>query len=333
MSLRPLLLLLAFLIAFLISEFIVSEIIQFPTYGAEQLVCYTPGKDPWGDPLWTPIWKANSFHYTAEGRKRIQCNNFGLPGINIVFSEEPIVVLGSSFVMGFECHAESIATSLLQRYIDSTGQKDTVMNLGGIHHDPYMAWCRLRYFENKYGFHPKRVILVTEQGFYRWMEPYPRPLNLEYTNYQEMPITALTRTADYLRNTYGYCNLVETGWGPRQWFKKLLLIPKRIVRKAHRVIKDKPTPIPAEADTISPDLLDVFSAFSETYPSFMLVSISSNDKLNKQLENYCSSQCIDFIYEPLMTPENRIFGKGHLNNLGHQKLYHLLVKCCSGWEE
>lgn len=169
---RASLLILAFIFSALISEAVIAKLVKYPAYGVEYKVAYRNGGG-----TWTNVRKPYSKLFNVEGKNLINVNNYGFPGTDIDKIENPIVILGSSYVEAFQYKPEDIASSLFSDKLKAIGITEPVLNLGCSGHDPYDSWFRLKYYENKYSFQPKDIVLVINSDNDSWFACHPQPFD------------------------------------------------------------------------------------------------------------------------------------------------------------
>ncbi len=286
------------ILALLLTEVLVGGVFGFPKYGVDYKVRYRNG-----GAVWTNIRYPHSSVFNVEGWKSVRYNNYGLPGSDIKGLDSLIVVLGSSFVEALQYDSEEIATSVFQRQLDKSGRSRQVMNLGCSGHDPYDAWFRLKYYEQKLGFNTHDVILVINSDNLDWFSRHPRPFQFEKSPWfgsVNRSMTSLIQTK--LRNTLSTAELTA-----------------RALKSDADVDAGEETKNTGSLKTpqVTEDLKSCLSAFSNTYDRFKVLSILSDPAFNTDLASYCETQGIDCLIRPIALPQYMINGAGHLNLQGN----------------
>lgn len=164
----------AFLIAALLAEMVVGQVVGYPRYGVD---FYVEGLDyrNWDK---SRVYKPYSRYMVTEGRNRgkvFQRNNFGFPGDDLYpeASAVNIAVIGSSFIEAQQVQPSQIATSILQRKIRDRGARVNVVNLGYRGGNPLNLYRRLKYWDERFAFNHV-VLLIDHYPF----QGLPRHLDI-----------------------------------------------------------------------------------------------------------------------------------------------------------
>lgn len=302
----------AFVLSAFISEAVIANLVRYPAYGVEYKVAYRKG-----GATWTNVRKPHSKLFNVEGKNLIKVNNFGFPGNDIEQIESPIVILGSSYVEAFQYKPDEIASSLFAEKLRKTGTVEPVLNLGCSGHDPYDSWFRLQYFENKYSFVPKDIILVinsdNESWFARHTQPFDFSLPASFGN----------------KHTGKFMNIVVEARNRSSIIEVF----------AKTVLKSDDIDLPAPQDDVeieaiddsgdyilSKEMEDCLKTFAEKYDGFMVVSIVGDFEFNQALSEFCQIEGIEHKINSLGNPRYMIDGAGHLNQEGNIALSEALFE-------
>jgi len=201
---KTLIIISAVITAFLITEVLTKEILDFPEYGiTEHVIGITTLKNR-GE-----IYKPFSKYMNNEnGYKVFRRNNAGFPGSNIVITDTSkyILVLGNSFVEGYQVQPDSISTSVFQSRLNNTEPQCQVVNLGASGHDIYDLWLRVNFFERL--FTPATLILIiTENSLIN------RGANLDFVLPSQFGIvnnSFKSKVLTFSRNSSSFINLIST---------------------------------------------------------------------------------------------------------------------------
>lgn len=310
------LLILSGLLAFSIVEIIVSKGFHFPSYGVSYKVRYRRDEG-----VWTNIRKPKARIFNVEGRTVTQLNNVGLPGQDIVNLDHPIVLLGSSYIEGFQFPPQKIAGTIFENDLRLENPISTVINLGCSGHDPYDSYFRLKYFEKILDFHTSDIILVLNSDNRAWLARHTQPLQFELpkdfgcinTNQREV-------LQIYIRNLSSFIELITKGIikhkaeaGPENEE------PAFINRELASSNENSPL-------SFTESLKNCLHVFQSQYEGFITVSLCDDISFNTQIDEFCRKEGIAFFVFPLVMPKYRINGAGHLNEEGNELLGHFLSR-------
>lgn len=314
----------AFLLAFLLVELVVAELVGFPREGRDRLIGSLRG--PHASNF---LYRPRSRYWNVEGGNRAFArNNLGLPGVDVpVRPGGPcLFVLGSSTVQAAQLEPELIATSRLQRMLAGAGRHPAVLNLGDSGHDPYESWFRARYFERL--FRPVRVVLVLDTSAIGYMN----------SRYREPPAYELP--ADFGRElpSGGRLSRISRGLRARSAFVNLLAV---------FLMRSLSHGQAAEADELDivqknrllerlPDSLrECLRRFRDTYGRrFLALSIMDVPDHNRSLARFCAVENIPFAYtDTVLVPGLRFHGRGHLTAAGNRALAEFMHEIISRYAE
>jgi len=296
---KTLLILAAFIFSFAAAEFIVGSILVFPKYGVERKmlgVRSSPGHQN--------IYKSHSQYWNSNGKFEIYIrNNLGLPGIDVDTSNvsKYIFVLGSSFVENQYLKPELISTSVFQTILKRSNNRFNVLNLGYSGFDPYDSFRRAHYFGETYK--PEFVILVINSYNAGSFKLSPESFILDKNSFSTDNSFA-TNFNLFLRNNSSFIRLVSI----------------LFQNKEEQTVE----PEKENSQNINTDLANLeicLKSFSEKYKDkFMCVSITSNDSMNRKIEEFCNKNNINFEYSGIMVPEYQFANDWHLNEKGNNAL-------------
>ena len=307
---RPFLFVLALACACLVAEFAL-RLIGYPALGAARR--YDMGR--WG---LHDLREPYSRYWSVEaGNKVFARNNIGLTGIDVDTSagSKFVFVLGSSYVEAFQVEPALMSTSVLQKRLQSSFDRVSVLNLGFSAYDPYQLYFTSVFYEMSYK--PHRVILFLEEVRYPAIRTYQPPLHFHIGESfgKENKRWWLQQFMIFLRNHSVFINLVRAGFGPAEG-------PDPEAKK------DIPGQRPEHTQGVDEFLAKPLDAFQERYGGrFICVSIDPDSAQNRLLGEFCHDRKIHFLSDgTINTPRNRIAGKGHLNETGNRLLGELFNK-------
>lgn len=311
---KPTLLILALLVGFLVSEFVIARCIQYPNYGVEHKVAYRIGGGKW-----TNVRKPYARLYNVEGKTLTWVNNHGLPGQDVDSLDSLIVVLGSSFVEAFQHKPNEIASSLFSSKLDSLSFGYNVLNLGCSGHDPYDSWFRLKYYEDKLSFRTNHVILVINSDNNSWFSRHPKPFTFERTaDFGKVNESTSVKALIYARNMSSMLELFVKALKDTDIEEPAKHVDT-VDESSEEVINEPNAP------SFSEEMASCLRAFSDEYPQFKVVSTSGDDDFNKELKVFCENNGIDLSIQSLDSPTYQIGGAGHLNREGNRALADALL--------
>ena len=288
---------------------LVSHVLQYPDYGVLQKVRYRKG-----GATWTNIRQPNAEVFNVEGNTTTSLNNYGLPGSDIVNFDNPVVLLGSSYVEALQYQPEEIASSIVEDEIIVFEPSIDVVNLGCSGHDPYDSYFRLKYYVKAQKFNPKQVILIIDSDYEKWFARHPKPLNFELPrNFGERNQDALVNLQIKLRNASSLVNLYVNGL-----IKTDDEPPENTEHSDDGTSKAAPNGM--KQPYFGPELKDCLLAFDREYENFKVVSILDSKAFDLALRGFCENNRIEYEYFPLTTPAYLIGGAGHLNKQGNEAL-------------
>jgi len=297
-----LIVLFAFITAFLIIEGISYKLLRLPRWGVEKHIY---GVKPNGNKT-TDIFKPYSEYSNFENGFRVnKRNNAGLPGVTVDTdsSNKFIFLLGDSFVHASQVEPDDIASSVLQEKLKPL--KYSVLNLAFGDSDPYLMYFQSIYYSQTYS--PEYIILVLPQ-------PYKWALDTRYGELSfSLPSNFGTSSSDGLltRAEILICN-------NSSFVQSLNLLLKRKLKESQFFNITMPKESNNNGNT---KLSETISAFGNKYGNkFILVSIFEDDDFNHYLEKYCKENKINFHQKDINIPENKINGIGHLTEGGNKIL-------------
>lgn len=304
---KTLLLILSFTIAFVIVEFIIGDIVNYPAFGFKFQDQYRKGADTWSN-IKVPYAKV----LNIEGKTKTHYNNLGIPGSDVNNLNNTIVVLGSSYVEALQFDPDDIATSFFQRRLAEEGEDISVINLGCSGHDPYDSWFRLKYFEKYLGFKTNDVILVLNSDNREWFSRHPKPLDFSLSpNFGEVNNSKIVRATFFVINHSSFISLLAQGLKSKN---------------NGQTNENEKIEIQDTSQGISLEMKECLDKFSAEYQNFVVISILNDNMFNKDLAEYCLQKSIPCLMQPLAKPEFMLNGAGHLNKKGNEELGLLLYK-------
>jgi hypothetical protein len=306
---RFIIIVLALISAVLITEFFVAEIIGYPTFGVDKKAKISDNQ------AYQNLFKPFSEYWNVEGGNNVfKRNNLGFPGTDVKLSKDSgnIIVLGSSFVEAYQINPNQIATSIFQNIIRKDFSDLQVVNLGASGHDPYDSWLRIQYF--KRNIKSDYVILVIQNTYEKWFKRHKQPLNFNPDNLGLIKKSRLNKYNLLLRNNSHFVSLLAQG------MKQKNAGGSNSNKTEHTDKVDSVMRVPKE-------LTECLKQYKSEYgDKFILVSIINNDKINSQLEQFCSENKICYDDIPMIKPEFMINGGGHLNEKGNKVLGEFLYE-------
>jgi hypothetical protein len=296
---KILIIFIAFVCAFGISEILIGNIFGFPKYGVKYKL--NGIRSPLGH---QNIYMPYAKYWGAKEEFGIYSrNNLGLTGIDVDTGSNSkyIFVLGSSFIECDYLKPEVISTSVLQVLLKGIDKNYSVLNLGHNGVDPYESYRLSYYYEENYK--PELVILVINNynsSSYKFVEnPFELNRNLFYRDNSLRNWVNL-----FLKNNSSVARLILT------LFSGLTF--EQVV---------KPIEEPNSSSVDLKDLEICLMEFNKKYKdSFVCVSIMNNDTINSRIDKFCSLNKIGFEYSRIMIKENQISGDWHLNDKGNYDL-------------
>ena len=142
---KLIIILFAFILAFAMTEIIVSKIAGYPKKKGQKKFIYAP--HIYNNEVLK--WKAPYTEYwTVEGNNKVyRYNNLGLPGKDVFINDSSKVVfmLGDSFLEAMQVPPEKMAVSEFGKLLEGTEFKP--LNLGAPNNDAYILWFRSNFFE------------------------------------------------------------------------------------------------------------------------------------------------------------------------------------------
>lgn len=309
---KLLLLFIASIVALLFSELVVARVIGYPAYGVEYKALYMPGSSKWIN-----IRKPHAKIFNVEGKTITSVNNLGLPGLDIDTLDNPIVLLGSSFVEAFQYQPEEIASSLFWKVLAESDSDRTVLNLGCSGHDPYNSWFRTLLFSDILQFNAEDIILILNSDNQAWFNRHAKPFTfVKPKHFGSKNTSPYMRIGTMARNT---SSLVEI------LYKGLLKGEDEVDNPSHEHIIDEKISASAPDYSLSQEMKDCFDAFAKEYDGFMVLSIAGDLQFNTALSFYCDELDIPYLVNPLDNPRYMINGAGHLNKEGNVALAEALM--------
>jgi hypothetical protein len=311
---KGLLIITALICSFLITELIVSLFLDFPKYGIDRKVKGITTLDNRGE-----IYKPYSKYINNEdGYKVFNRNNKGLPGSDIISSDSAkyILVLGNSFVEGYQVDPDSLSTSIFQKLCIKYHKNYQVVNLGASGHDAFDLWFRANYFERI--FPPFAVILViTEYNLFNHTGVLDFTLPAYFGEANNSPSLNISTL---LRNSSSFINLVATAI---KYSSNKNITAEDVIAPGEK----KPGSLSDTALHSGSGLGECLLEFNKRYDNkFIALSILQNAKQNIVIEDFCRNNKINFNSSELLTPQFEIKGGGHLNTEGNKKLGELLYE-------
>ncbi|MCE1165364.1 MAG: hypothetical protein LWX07_08195 [Bacteroidetes bacterium] len=305
MNKKHLLILPAFIIAFIAVEILIGNLLGFPKYG----VLYKM-KGMRASAGHQNVYKPYSEYWNLKEKFEIyRRNNLGLPGANVNVSESAkyVCVLGSSFIENMYISPELMSTTVFQNKLRDDSKMFSVLNLGYNGYDPYDCLRRMVYYESAYK--PECVMLVInsyKSDSYLLIEnPFDiNPASMYIDN------SFKSNASIFLRNNSAFIRLVSLLF---QEGNEQTVLPS--------------AGVPPEGEPYLTDLEMCLNGFFKRYGNrFVCVSIMNNGEVNRKLDQYCKDNNINFEYSDIMTPENQIEGDWHLNTKGNAALGNFLYE-------
>lgn len=303
---RKLIILIALVATLLFVESSLSVIIKYPNYSPYKsyrlhtiLGEYNTLK--WQFPYYTflNVESGNQFHHL---------NNIGLPGsdVDTLQKNDAIFVLGSSFVEANQHDNNVIASAILQKTLKARGSTQQVISVGASGHDPFTSWFRFRFFENY--FTPRKVLLVLDSPYEKWLLRYPQPLDFTLPPHfgEKIAPSNAEQVMSFLRTNSRFMNLLFQGYAKARNVeierdKKAIEVPNNSQAGLTNALKS---------------CLTEYHSYLEN--KLVVVSISGDKPYNNELNVFCEKQGISFYSFPeISSPANRINGIGHLNITGN----------------
>lgn len=302
----------AFLTALVLSELCLANCVGYPTYGVDYKASYRVGGSKW-----TNIRKPYAKIYNVEGKVRTETNNIGLPGVDLESLENPIAILGSSFIEALQYKPEEIASSIFYDKLKDLGFCANVLNLGCSGHDPYDSWFRLKYYEQKIGITFSDVILVINSDNEDWFSRHPKPLSFELSDeFGGINDSKFTNIGIFARNASSLIEVLYKG------------LFKGNDADIDNLLEHKNEEIALEAApecSFSQEMIDCLNAYKRDYNRFKVLSIAADSEFNTYLTTYCRNNDIPINVFPLSKPKYMIGGAGHLNQEGNKALAEALM--------
>jgi len=298
----------AFIIAFSINEMFVRHIIGYPTFGLDKKLSGI--RSAQGG--WQNIWIPHSYYWNVEGGNIVEKrNNYGLPGedVNIDADSKIIFLLGDSYSESLQVKKESMASTIFQNSLNQLDKKFKVINLSCSGHDPYDLYLRTKYYSSI--FNPEWLILILESDKLSWIQ---RNKNIDFkfdiNNVNEM--TGLSYNLQkILRNNSSSLNLFIYNLLSKE--NSGNLITQGETQLTNSEIEKKDYSI----------LTNILKQYVLEYKNrFIIVSVSPDEELNKELKNFSHNYNAKIFYENLLEKEYRF--SSHLNESGNSALGNLL---------
>ena len=299
MSKKYLIILPAFVLAFIAVEVLIGNILGFPKYGVSYKM-----KGMRSTSGHQNVYKPYSKYWNAKGKFEIyKRNNLGLPGadVDVAADSKYICVLGSSFIENMYIKPELMSTTVLQNRLKAVDKHYNVLNLGYNGYDPYDCLRRMVYYEQTYK--PGYVMLVINSynsDSYKLIE---KPFDINPASmYADNSFKSNANI--FLRNNSAFIRLVAVLF---QNGEEQTVLP--------------PTDTPPDEEPYLTDLEICLNGFTKRYgDNFECLAILGDSSANRKLEHYCIENNINFEYSNIMTPENQIDGDWHLNAKGNAAL-------------
>lgn len=307
---KAILLMTAFLISFILTEFVLGSVIGFPRYvlGSKKYRMHS-SLGPYNTirilPPYYTSWN------TEGGFKITRRNNVGLPGIDILNDQgsRNVVLLGNSFIEGSQYQGKYIAAGYLQEKLVNMSKPLSVVNLGSSAHDPYVLWYRLLFFERYYI--PHKVILVYESFermkyyFSRWAPQLQYEDKLEFRELDTRPLVLVFR---HIKNRSSYLNLLSS----------LVTINKGTNDNTNDGNKKSSITDQETLEYLKMSLVNYQKKYGN---DFIFVSIMRDNPFESELVSFCKENGINYsANNRIMLPHNLIKGVGHLNIQGNKLL-------------
>ncbi len=306
---KPLLILLAFILALVAAESIIDKIVGYPKKLGQRKFVYATHIQNFEVLKWK---NAFTKYWTVEGNNKVyKYNNLGFPGadVNINDSSKFIFILGDSFIEALQVPPDKMAVSVFGDLLKGTDYKP--VNLGSSNNDPYILWFRANFYE-KY-FKPDYVCLtvtcfeILDLNFQSHKSSFNFSIPDSFGN--QIIEGRNERFANIFRNNSALINLVANGSG--------LFNPNP--RTTQPPMPDSTGKINYGKDV--EQLKECLKKFKDKYgDKFFVVSIEPDEDNNKLLSAVCDSLDIKYSRKNLLVEENILKGGSHLNVLGNQKL-------------
>jgi len=303
------LLFLAILLALVINELFVRYIIQYPIWGVKNKIIGIRSSE---NGIQNEYFPYSKYWNVESGNKVFLRNNLGFWGIDVDtnINSKYIIVLGSSYIEAQQVPPEASAVSIFFAKIKKNNLNYQVINLGYSGHDPYDSYLRILYYEKYY--HPSIVLLVLNSNNIKWLNRHSYPFNFKVNdNFGKKQSGIKLRSMKLLRNHLSSFNLIANyilgGNGNdakkieqgNEYFYQGVLNAQNLVK-----------------------LFDCLTVYQKKYSNnFVCVSVDSNLKSNRLIENWCKDNKVNFVHsENIEVPKNLLHGSGHFNQAGNLQL-------------
>jgi hypothetical protein len=300
-------LLLAFLIAFLFAEVLLSNILHYPRYGVDRKLLGLRSSDGGVE----NIYAHHSKYWNVEGGNSVfQRNNLGLPGTEVVVSDSSryVFVLGCSFVEAEQVPPELMATSIFQHRVSEVDPRFQIINLGHSGHDLYDSYRRSAYYERT--FSPEVVFLEIHDNEAAWLSRHPHPLMFALPpDFGKPKLSLTTQVSIFLRNHSSMANVIANAIKTDELRRE----------KEEAVARSKTSPADRGPEGSLPmDLLTCLEEFHAKYrEKFCVLSIIQDARDNEALGDYCRVHGLKFRSKGILIPDKQLAGDGHLNVAGN----------------
>lgn len=306
---RFIIILLSFILAFVLTEFIVTKIAGYPKKKGQNKFVYAP--HIYNNEVLK--WKAPYTEYwTVEGNNKVyRYNNLGLPGKDVFINDSSKIVfmLGDSFLEAMQVPPEKMAVSEFSKLL--TGTEFKPLNLGAPNNDAYILWFRTNFFERYYK--PSYVCLlvtcleVLDLNFKNHSGSFDFRIPQNFG--EEIPESRIEKISNIFRNNSAVINLTVNGFNSFYTNKNKnsneVLVNPDVTRYNDDVLR----------------LKECLIKYKEKYgDKFFVVSMEPEEENNKLLSSVCGTLNIEYTRKNLLTEENILKDGSHLNERGNQKL-------------
>lgn len=306
---------LALILAFFVSEFILYKIIGYPKRTESTRYVFLPNLRGFET---LKLKEPYSKYWSVEGGNNVYWyNNLCITGRNVFpdAKSKIIFVLGNSFVEAASVPPDSIGVSVFQNKLNSLDTNIKALNIAFPNHDPYTLWFRTMFFEKFYK--PDYVILTAEQFFLLDLSMKSHSDTLDFTipeNFGSIiPKSKSEKFFDVFRKRFSIFNLFSLSLNLQKTNNKDTKIPSNENGK--------------DLEKSMRKFSDILIKYKEKFGErFLLVSLEVNDDKTKIISDVCDSLKINFAHKKLMFQENLWGDCKHFNNKGNKEFGEFLYE-------
>lgn len=288
--------------AFFFCEIILSfSIFHFPQYKhTEQYQCV---EDP---AIIIKKYPSGYENINGESGAFIKYNDVGLPGI-YTRHRKKIAICGSSFIMG-QLSADYLASSLVQKSLDSLQKDISIINLGEGNYGPYRSFHRVEFYNKSFDF--DYVIYINDGN---WEKQALEAKSFSKQNSFTYKLVEWERSKKIINNARSISRFVNI---------TTIALNNKFGRGFLRET--------GESDDFNfsekPGYRMSFNNFRNLYNNkFIVINIGDDVKFNEELQKICREMTIPYFYKNLMNPQNRFNMYGHFNKRGNLELARYII--------